>query len=310
MNQEIDQGAEPARRHGITEGQGTVGGLRMCWLEAGPVDGPLAICQHGFPDTPWGWRWLLPALAGAGFRAVAPYARGYAPSEVPPSHISALSGWVADICDLHDQLGGDHQGVIVGHDWGAMAAYGAAALAPERWRAVVTASVPPASVMGARLLSFDQVKAFWYQYVFLQPTAEAIVSSNNLEFLERLWREWSPSFDPSAEIGRVKAALGSPANLTAALGTYRSMYDLSLQPPELAEAAMAILSPHPQPTLYLHGTDDGCVPNLDLSEVLGALPAGSAVEAVEGAGHFLQYEAPRRVTDLVIDFLSCSEGAP
>ena len=62
----------------ITERQGTMNGLSFTWLEAGDADGPLALCQHGFPDSPWGWRRLLPKLAAAGFHAVAPYARGYA----------------------------------------------------------------------------------------------------------------------------------------------------------------------------------------------------------------------------------------
>ena len=127
----------------IAERQGTVNGLSFTWLEAGATDAPLALCQHGFPDTPWGWRWLLPKLAEAGFHAVAPYARGYAPTEVPDSGISALAGWVADLVAFHEELGGGQPGVTVGHDWGSMAAYGASAFAPERWRKVVIASVPP-----------------------------------------------------------------------------------------------------------------------------------------------------------------------
>lgn len=288
----------------INEQRGTVNGLSFMWLEAGPPDGPLALCQHGFPDTPWGWRWVLPELARAGFRAVAPAARGYAPTSVPDGGISTLSGWVADLCEIHEQLGGGRPGVLVGHDWGAMAAYGAAAFEPDRWQRLVTASVPPAAVMATRLLSFEQVRAFWYQYVFLQPTAETIVANNDFELIEGLWREWSPSLDPSPEMARVKSAIRDPANLTAALGTYRSMYDPSLQPPELAAQAVAALSPHTQPTLFLHGTRDGCIPNLDLNLVAAALPEGSKVEWVEGAGHFLQYEQPDDVAARVVKFVT------
>src|SRR3954469_11770079 len=69
--------ATPNLKHGSVEANG----LTFHYLEAG--EGPLALCLHGFPDSPWSYRYLLPALAGAGFRAVAPYMRGYAPTSIP-----------------------------------------------------------------------------------------------------------------------------------------------------------------------------------------------------------------------------------
>jgi pimeloyl-ACP methyl ester carboxylesterase len=214
---------------------------------------------------------------------------------------------VADACAFHDELGQGAPGVIVGHDWGAMATYGAAAFAPDRWRRVVVASVPPTSVMAMRLLDYDQLKAFWYQYVFLQPTAEMIVAHNDLAFLERLWHDWSPALDLDAaadDLARVKDALRDPAHLTAALGTYRSMYDLSLQPPEFAAEAGALLSPHTQPTLYLHGSSDGCIASDVVTQVASVLPEGSRTQLVDGVGHFLQYERPEDVASTIATFLA------
>lgn len=282
----------------------TLNGLRFSFLEAGDPTGPLALCLHGFPDVPEGWRPLLAGLAEAGYHAVAPWARGYAPTEVPASGISALGGWVADAIAFHEVFGRGRPGVIVGHDWGALTTYGAASMEPDRWSHVVTASVPPTAVMGTRLATFEQVRAFWYQYVFLQPSAEMLVSNDDLRFIEGLWNEWSPGFDASAALPAVKDALRAPSNLTAALGTYRSMFDFSLQDAEFLGHAAASLNPNPQPTLYLHGDNDGCVPNLDPAEVLAALADGSKVEFLDGAGHFLQYEQPDRVTRLVLDFLT------
>lgn len=287
----------------ITTGTGTVGGLGFSWLEAGDAGAPLALCLHGFPDVPEGWRPLLEALAAQGYHAIAPWARGYAPTAVPAEGISALGGWVADALAFHEQFGGGQPGVIVGHDWGALTTYGAASMEPDRWRRIVTASVPPTAIMASRLIDFDQVRAFWYQYVFLQASAEMIVANDDFRFIEGLWSEWSPGFDASAALPAVKDALRDPANLTAALGTYRAMYDFERIPPELLGHAMAVLNTAPQPTLYLHGTNDGCVPNLDLAEVLAVLPEGSAATMVEGAGHFLQYEQPDTVVAAVVDFL-------
>jgi len=103
--------------------------------------GPLALCLHGFPDSPWTWRHLLPELAAAGFRAVAPYMRGYAPTAVPDDANYYPAALSADACALHEALGGDGDAVLIGHDWGAAAVWGAAADA-ERWRRLVAMSVP------------------------------------------------------------------------------------------------------------------------------------------------------------------------
>jgi pimeloyl-ACP methyl ester carboxylesterase len=286
----------------ITEQRATVNGLDFAYLEAG--EGPLALCLHGFPDTPWGWRWLLPALAEAGFHAVAPFARGYAPTAVPDDGGSSLGAWVADATAFHEALGGDQPGVVIGHDWGALTTYGATAHAPQRWRRCVTASIPPGSVMAGRLARYEQVRAFWYQYVFLQPNAEDIVSGDDLAFLAGLWADWSPGFDAADELPRVKDALRNRANLTAALDTYRSIFGVTPVPPEFAEHLMATFAPVAVPTLYLHGRDDTCVPASVVDDVPAALPPGSRVEVIDDAGHFVQYEQPELVRDLVVEWVT------
>lgn len=286
----------------LREGRVEADGLTFAFLEAGT--GPLALCLHGFPDSAWGWRHLLPTLAAAGFRAVAPFMRGYAPTEVPADGCYQVGRLSLDACGLHDALGGDAEAVLVGHDWGAMAAYGAAAWQPERWRRVVAAAVPPAGAMAARFAAYDQLRRSWYVFFFQTPLADAVVGMDDLAFIDRLWADWSPGYDAREDLSRVKDALRDPERLTAALGYYRALFSGVGVDPSLDGVQAAAAAPTPQPALYLHGADDGCM-GVDLARGAAAcLPAeGSRVEIVEGAGHFLHLERPDVVNRLVVDFV-------
>ncbi len=229
----------------LTEGSVEADALTFGYLEAGT--GPLALCLHGFPDSAWGWRHLLPALADAGFRAVAPFMRGYAPTEVPADGRYQVGRLSLDAGALHDALGGDGEAVLVGHDWGAMAAYGAAAWQPERWRRVVAAAVPPAGALAADFVAYDQLRRSWYVFFFQTPLADAVVGMDDLAFIDRLWADWSPGYDATEDLRRVKDALREPERLAAALGYYRAMISGVGVDPALDGVQAAAAAPTPQP---------------------------------------------------------------
>jgi pimeloyl-ACP methyl ester carboxylesterase len=287
----------------IARGGISTNGVEFAYLEAG--SGPLALCLHGFPDSAWTWRHLLPQLAGAGFRAVAPFMRGYAPTAVPDDGRYQTGALATDAVALHDALGGDGEAVLIGHDWGAMAAYGAAVLGHDRWRRVVTMAVPPMGSIGQGLFQYAQLKRSFYMFFFQLPIAEAVVGLDDLAFIEGLWHDWTGAeYDASEDVAHVKDALRDPANLAAAIGYYRAVFDPSRQVPELADAQAATSQPTPQPTLYLHGTDDRA---LGVELVKGAdafLGRGSEVVFVEGANHFLHLERPDEVNDRVLAFVT------
>ena len=266
-------------------------GVEFAYLALG--DGPLALCLHGFPDSAQTWRHLLPALADAGLRAVAPWTRGYAPTQVPADGDFTVAALAADANALHEALGGDDDAVLIGHDWGAITAYGAAALEPQRWRRVVTMAVPPPPVASAAFFDYAQLKRSFYVYLFQTPLAEMVVGAADLAFIDNLWRDWSPSYDGSADLPHVKAALRDPANLSAAIGYYRAMF------------GGGMLGGIPsQPTLYLHGADDGAFLADRVGEASAHLSADSRVEVIDGAGHFLHLERPDDVGRRVVDWVT------
>jgi pimeloyl-ACP methyl ester carboxylesterase len=289
----------------ISEASTTVDDLEVGYLHAG--EGPLALCLHGFPDSAWTWRHLLPALADAGFHAVAPFLRGYAPTAVPADGRYQTAALALDAIGLHDQLGGDGDAVIVGHDWGAMATYVAANHAPERWRRVVTMAVPPAGAVAGSFLTYQQLKRSWYMFFFQHALADMVVPMADLAFIDGLWADWSPGYDASEDLPHVKDCLRDPANLAAALGYYRATLGGVGVDPALDAVQARGNEVTPQPTLYLHGRTDGCM-GVEVAEAGAAFltSPGSRMEVVEGAGHFLHVERPDEVNRLVVDFVTAT----
>jgi pimeloyl-ACP methyl ester carboxylesterase len=286
----------------ITQGRATANDVDFAYLEAG--SGPLALCLHGFPDSAWGFRHLLPALAGAGFRAVAPFMRGYAPTEVPADGRYQTGVLGLDACALHEVLGGDGDAVLIGHDWGAMAAYVAANHEPRRWRRVVTMAVPPPGALQAGFLSYAQLRRSWYMFFFQHPLADVVVPMGDLAFVEGLWADWSPGYDASEDLPHVKDALRDPANLAAALGYYRATLGGVGVNPQLEAVQAKGNEPIVQPTLYLHGERDGCIGMEIAGGAAAYLPAeGSRMATIPDAGHFLHLERPAEVSSLVTDFV-------
>ena len=283
----------------------TANGLQFGVLEVG--SGPLALCLHGFPDSAHTWRYLLPALADAGFHAVAPFMRGYAPTGVPADGCFQLGALVADAVGLHDALGGDDRAVLIGSDWGAETAYGAAAFAPGRWRRVVTLAVPPLALDTKIFADYDQLKRFFYLFFLKTPFAESVLAAGDMAFLGRLWQDWCPGYDASEDLRNVKQCLRGEGNLAAAIGYYRAeepgLHHFGAEGAYAAEEA-ALASAGPQPTLYLHGTRDGCIDLALVEDAERHLATGSRMQVVEGAGHFLHVEKPAAVNDQILAWVS------
>ncbi|BBX63012.1 epoxide hydrolase [Mycobacterium saskatchewanense] len=289
--------------------KGRAGDLKA--LTWGPSDAPVALCLHGFPDTPYGWRKLAPLLAESGWRVVAPFMRGYAPSSIPTDgsyHIGAL---MDDALRVREAAGGTPRDIVIGHDWGALAATGLAAMPDSPFAKAVIMSVPVSAGLRQRAglaergrlagLISRQLLRSWYMFYFQLPFLPAHSAS---WVLPLLWRRWSPGYRGAEDdLRHVDAAIGTPESWRAALGPYRATIRNTRPPAQYAELHRLWTEAPLLPCLYLHGRDDGCMTSAFTRWTEKALPAGSEADIVEHAGHFLQLEQPNKVADLILGFI-------
>lgn len=249
--------------------------------------GPNILLLHGFPDDADSFAPVGERLAKAGFRAVAPFMRGYAPTAVPPGSITSLETLADDVAGLVQALGGVVG--VVGHDWGAAAAWAAGIKHPAVVRRVLGLSVPPLDAL-LRGLTPAQVRRSAYMLAFQVPGIEAWVRARNFALISRLWRDWSPDWTPPpGRLEAVKRTLASPGTLHAALGYYRGL----LRSPAL----LHFVRPLGCPARVLVGARDGCM----APEAFRRVPG---VVVVPQAGHFLPLEAPDHVVQHAKELIS------
>lgn len=282
----------------------------MSALAWGPQDGRLALCVHGFPDSAHSWRYVGPILAAKGFRVVAPFTRGYAPTGPAPDDDYHLGALMTDLVDLHRALDGGADAVLIGHDWGSFTANGLAASEAPPFGAYVSMAAPPVrafdnsrrSLAQNLLMTAIQLRRSWYVLFFQLPGVPERVLHRAIP---RLWRDWSPSgTDVHADVARTLAALPTRAHCKAAVGYYRAMVRFTRPAAKYAELHRFRFDLPRRPVLVLHGEQDGAVQVGYLDGVIDALPPGSRVQIVPGAGHFLQVDQPEAVCAAILDYLN------
>ena len=322
------------RQHGSVQANG----INVHYVEQG--EGPLVVFCHGFSESWYSWRHQLPAVAQAGFRAVALDMRGYGQTTQPDAiEDYSLSHLVGDVVGVVNALGYD-EAVVIGHDWGGPVAWYSALMRPDLFRAVGVLSVPfnPPMALPAGMSLGDVMRANaagrnYYRLYFQEPGVaeselEADVARNMLGFMYGVSGDivrdgihpqgWDGYF-PAGEklLQRVVVPDALPSWLTQA--------DLDFYVGELERTGFrgginwyrnidripGILAPFvgrtiEQPSLYMYGEYDLIAGNTPeaVAALPKLLPGLTQIIRCEGAGHWLQQECVQEVNESLVRFLA------
>ncbi len=270
-------------------------GLRFTYREWGHPDAPLVLCLHGFPDSPATWDRLGPALARAGYRVVAPWMRGYHPTEAPATDDYGAKTLGEDALALISALGAQ-RAVVIGHDWGALAAMSAAVLAPERVIKLVTVAIPHPGAVSPEFV----FRAHHFLTLPL-PGAVGRLAANDYAEVAAIVRRWAPNWQPTpATIEEMKRAFRVPGGARAILGYYRALVAGALrggEPEGLARRPITVS------TLAVYGSADGAVDAQYYAGTPAFFTRRYEQVAFDGAGHFPHVEEPARFEEAVLNFL-------
>ena len=291
----------------MRRGEVMANGVRYAYLEAG--EGPLVLLLHGYPDNAHSWEHQLVALAAAGYRAVAPFMRGYPPTEVPPAGYYDRATLARDVEELIDALGGGEPCHLVGQDWGAAIGYGVLGAFPRRIRRAVMLAVPhPVVIRRTLRRSPAQVIRSFHWFLFQLPwLPERLVSARNAAFLELLWWLWSPDYRDRAHVAAIRKTMADPEVAAATLSYYRAALQPSHRDPALAELYATLDRPIEVPTRVLCGSKD--MRGRMLEDQRDLFRADYDWHIVDGAGHFLHRERPAEVNRQILDWLGAAGRA-
>ncbi len=311
-------------------------GIRMHIAEQGT--GPLIVLCHGFPESWYSWRHQLPALAEAGFHAVAPDMRGYGQSHRPEAIDQyTLLHLVGDMVGLLDALGAE-SAVIAGHDWGAPVAWHAALLRPDRFRAVIGLSVPyrPRGPVRPTTVMPQTDDALFYQLYFQKPGVAETEFERDVRFSVRSFlyagsgdvpRRDSTS-SPPAPVGMVPRSgeFLSRTLESSPLPSWLTEVDIDFYAQEFERTGFSgglnwyrnidrnweLFAPFAGarvsvPALYVAGDLDLVVAFQGMDELIANLsqfvPQLQRTLLLPGCGHWTQQERPKEVNAAMIEFL-------
>jgi pimeloyl-ACP methyl ester carboxylesterase len=281
-------------------------GGRFHVAEAG--SGPLVLLLHGFPQFWWAWRYQLPALAEAGYHAVAMDLRGYGGSDKPPRGYDTPT-LAADVAGVVRALGATHA-VVVGQDWGGWIAWAMPALQPRVTWAVAVLSMGHPLAMRGSLIGRHHLRVAGRLLEFQIPLAPER-SLTDGDGVAKVLADWAGRPDAIGDeaVHRYRRAMQLPFVAHTSMEYYRWAVR-SLARRDGRRFAAAVRQPVRVPVLQVHGGRDRWVlPETAMASRPWA-EGPHRYEIVGTAGHFLTEEAPDRVTRILLDWLDGLDPPP
>jgi pimeloyl-ACP methyl ester carboxylesterase len=271
------------------DGTVMIDGTQVPVSGGGPADGELVVLLHGFPQTPAAWDGVLPALAAAGYRVMAPVQRGYVPGQAGEPQQVRLDRLAADVLALADHAGADRFHVV-GHDWGAMQGWALAGDRPDRVASLTALSVPHPGAMVAALTGVQALRSA-YTFMFRIPALpEAVLGAAGGTLLRNSMQR---SGLPPALARRYVDNLARDGVLTGALNWYRAN----------GAAVLRAVPPSSVPSLFVWGRHDPWIGER-AAEDCGRFVTGPFRAVVLDEGHWLPERQPDAVVSAVLGHLA------
>jgi pimeloyl-ACP methyl ester carboxylesterase len=281
----------------LSHGEADVGGgIRLHYVEAG--EGPLVVLLHGFPEFWYSWRHQIAPLAQAGYHVVAPDMRGYDLSDKPRGWRAYDAGLLADDIAGLIRSFGERQAYVVGHDWGAAVAYTVAMRHPDVVRRLAILNVPHTARMLEGFRTLKQLRKSWYMFFFQVPwLPERLIARENFSFAKRSLRADSKDAFTDEDLDRYVEAWSQPGALTGMINYYRAALRRS------PRKTLAQMKPIEAPTLVIWGMLDRHIGS-ELAEPAPEWVPNVRVERIADATHWVQHDAPERVSELLVGFMN------
>ncbi len=263
-------------------------GMRFAVRDEGPIDGPVVIALHGFPQTSACWSAVTPLLTAAGMRVLAPDQRGYSPGARPQDVRSyAVPTLAGDVLALADAAGA-HRFHLLGHDWGAAVAWWLAGRRPDRVATLSAVSVPHPAAMAAAFPRGQALRS-WYIGLFQVPVLPELLLRVGGGALARRWLRSAGLRSTEASV----RLLADRRTATAALHWYR---------------ALRVRGGHPAgrirvPTLYAWSDGDVALGRRAAEGAARFVDGPYRFAVLRGASHWLPEERPQELAGLVLQHL-------
>ncbi len=281
-----------------------VNGAKYCYLVAGK--GPMVLLIHGYPDNAYSWEHQIRFLTQSGYRVVAPFTRGYAPTEAKKGSYFDRATLAVDMVALIDQLNQGEPVYLIGQDWGAAISYGILGAFPEKISRAMLLAVPHPLEINRTLKKSPRhcIRSFHWFLFQLPWLPERLIRWSKGRFLSFLWKLWSPNFSDVEHVEHIIDSMLIGQSIEHTLSYYRAAIQEKHRDPGLASVFSRLNNKINIPTKLLCGRQDMRKEMLPRAADCFTQSANYQWSLIDNAGHFLHREQPDIVNDENLNWIT------